>query len=402
MSGANNVSRQDSFSKTFRECLLSFNFDFIGLIAGIILSSQLHIFRLAPWAIAVYPAVLSTKGMIGGMFAGRLSTALHVGTVYPRFLRNTRIFHRIFAVTIVITLIASLFMSLVATALGILIGNVDAPSSLNIILAATATMSLGTTILLLTMLVSFLSFKRGLDPDVIVYPVMSTTADVIITVYYLIILIIFFSGSTGRIAIAAISTLYALITILMLSRNIGDREFLKDIKETILTLIIVSFIVNFTGAFLGEIGKLVEDRREIYTVYPALIDMIGDVGSVVGSITTTRLALGLLKPSLKSMGGIRDQISGSWLASIIIFIALSLLSLILNGLLEPLAFISLTLTLIMTNIIAIPVIVAISYIVSILTFKRGLDPDNFVIPIESSLADNITTIALLITILLTY
>ncbi|MEM3194187.1 MAG: magnesium transporter, partial [Candidatus Bathyarchaeia archaeon] len=105
---------------------------------------------------------------------------------------------------------------------------------------------------------------------------------------------------------------------------------------------------------------------------------------------------------LKSMGGIRDQISGSWLASIIIFIALSLLSLILNGLLEPLAFISLTLTLIMTNIIAIPVIVAISYIVSILTFKRGLDPDNFVIPIESSLADNITTIALLITILLTY
>jgi cation transporter-like permease len=33
--------------------------------------------------------------------------------------------------------------------------------------------------------------------------------------------------------------------------------------------------------------------------------------------------------------------------------------------------------------------------VAILTFQKGLDPDKFVIPIESSLADSITTIALL-------
>jgi len=33
--------------------------------------------------------------------------------------------------------------------------------------------------------------------------------------------------------------------------------------------------------------------------------------------------------------------------------------------------------------------------VAVLTFQRGLDPDNFVIPIESSLADGITTISLL-------
>ena len=33
--------------------------------------------------------------------------------------------------------------------------------------------------------------------------------------------------------------------------------------------------------------------------------------------------------------------------------------------------------------------------------KKGLDPDNFVIPIESTLADSITTIALLIALFLT-
>ncbi len=51
---------------------------------------------------------------------------------------------------------------------------------------------------------------------------------------------------------------------------------------------------------------------------------------------------------------------------------------------------------IMTNILAVSAIVLVSYTVAILTYRRGWDSDNFVIPIESSLADSITTISLLI------
>jgi cation transporter-like permease len=43
---------------------------------------------------------------------------------------------------------------------------------------------------------------------------------------------------------------------------------------------------------------------------------------------------------------------------------------------------------------AASLIILIAYTTAILTFKRGLDPDNFVIPIESSLADSLTTISL--------
>jgi cation transporter-like permease len=45
-------------------------------------------------------------------------------------------------------------------------------------------------------------------------------------------------------------------------------------------------------------------------------------------------------------------------------------------------------------------IILISYAVAILTYQKGLDPDNFEIPIESALADSITSIALLTAILL--
>jgi cation transporter-like permease len=37
----------------------------------------------------------------------------------------------------------------------------------------------------------------------------------------------------------------------------------------------------------------------------------------------------------------------------------------------------------------------VSYGIAILTFRRGLNPENFVIPLETSLATIITSIALL-------
>jgi cation transporter-like permease len=45
-------------------------------------------------------------------------------------------------------------------------------------------------------------------------------------------------------------------------------------------------------------------------------------------------------------------------------------------------------------------VVLLSYGVSILTFQRGLDPDNFVIPIVSSFSDSLMSIALLIALVL--
>ncbi len=396
-----NHSSQDSFFKTFRECLLSFSFDIAGLLAGVILASQTNIFSFSPWIIIVYPAILSARGMIGGIFTGRLSTALHVGIIYPKFIGNTKAFHKLFEAIIVTTLMTSLFMSLTAIVFGFLLWGISITDFLSLVLFLMGTMALGLTISLITIIVSFVSFKRGLDPDVVVYPIMSTTADIMITVFYVITATLFFLfGEIGRNVIVVIDASYLILSSFILLRNIHNREFINDIKEVLLTLIIVAFIVNFTGTFLGKISAIVKNRREVYTIYPALIDTIGDVGSVVGSVVTTRLALGFLNPSLIAIGRIKRQILGSWLASIIIFISLSFLSLLLNGVLEASFLISFTYILLITNVIAIPIIVIISYTISILAFKGGFDPDNFVIPIESSLADNVTTIALFVAILL--
>jgi cation transporter-like permease len=49
-----------------------------------------------------------------------------------------------------------------------------------------------------------------------------------------------------------------------------------------------------------------------------------------------------------------------------------------------------------TNFLAVSAMAIIAYAIAISTYRRGLDPDNFVIPIESALADSITTLSLFI------
>lgn len=392
---------QYSFQKAFKECLTSFTFDFIGLAAGFIFAYFLGIFMMAPWAIAVYPAVLTAKGVIGGLLSGRLSTALHIGLVYPKFTGNTRAFYRLFDVIMVVNLITSLLMSSIAIVFGKLFWGIEIGNIIEIVLNVIATMAMGLSISLLAAYVSFCSFKFGWDPDVVVYPVMSSTADTIITIYYALTIFIFFlPGALGKAIIVAINVVYIAASILVVLRNLHDEEFIKSVKEILLTLIIIAFIVNVTGTFLDRISAIIEERREVYTVYPSLIDMIGDVGSVVGSIATTKLALGLIYPSIKDLSKLKEHISASWIASLIIFMALSIASVVINGIFELSCLAWLTLILVIVNLITVPLILLISYSISILTFKRGFDPDNFVIPIESSLADSLATLSLLFAILL--
>ena len=87
----------------FKETSLAYFFDIAGLAAGFLIAYQLNVFRLSPWALALYPTLISTR-VISGLLSGRLSTGLHLGTIYPRFSGNTKSFHKLIHAIIVLTL----------------------------------------------------------------------------------------------------------------------------------------------------------------------------------------------------------------------------------------------------------------------------------------------------------
>jgi mgtE-like transporter len=382
--------------------MLAFTFDLGGLIAGFLLAYQLGIFDRYPWAIAVYPAILSAKGVISGLLSGRLGTALHLGTVLPRFFNNTKSFYSLVHATVVMTLIVSVVMGSISLVFGSVFWGITFADFPNIIAVVLATMALGLTLMIVTIKLAFVTFKRGLDPDIIVYPIMSTIADVFITFCYILILNVYaLFAFGGKSVIAVIIIVHLAVVLYLVAKDHEAKEFRRSLKESLFTMLFVSFIVNVTGTILKGISDVVKNRgREIYTVYPALIDIIGDAGSVVGSTATTKLALGLLRPSLSSIRNHAKTILSAWAASIVMFIVMAVLSSTINGTLSLSnlsAFISI---LLIANVIAVVGVVLLSYGVSILTFQRGLDPDNFVIPIVSSFSDSLMSIALLIALVL--
>jgi mgtE-like transporter len=384
----------------FKETTLSCIFDIGGLIAGFAIALQLGVFQLSPWAIALYPAIVSVKGVTTGLLTGRLSTALHLGTVYPKFFGNTQSFYKLIGAIVVLTLITSATISVIALLFGTLFWGIAIADFSAILTVMVATMSLGLVTTLITTKVMFISFRRSLDPEVIVFPIISTMADIVITFMYIGVLNLYFSSDLGQWTIILFGTMNVALVLITLYKFIRKADFLRIIKESLATLLLIAFVVNITGTALRGVNALAGMRREIYTVYPAIIDLMGDVGLIVGSAATTKLALGALAPSISSIKNHAKNIFSTWFSSILLFGVLGIFALAINSNLTLPSILNLLPTLLLTNIIAFITIVIISYAISIVTFKRGLDPDNFVIPVISTLADSITTIALFVVLII--
>jgi len=400
------VDVKPAFIKTLKQSVMAYTFNIFGIAAGTIIAYNSGIFERIPWAVVIYPVILSVRGVVGGLFCGRLSTALHLGTVQPRFFGNTKGFYLLFQAIVFLTFEASLFMGLVA----VLFRTTFAGFSIELwdmTIMLMATMALALVVISpLTITVSFLSFKHGLDPDVILYPVESTVSDLLITAIYISMLNLYLMHVFFWYPLLVVSLALLFASVYIFIRNFREPEFTKTLKESLLTLITVSFIINVAGTFLGRVDELIRGRCEVYevypvyVVYPALIDTIGDVGAVVGSTSTTKLALGTLKASFSSIKDHLTEVSGAWTASLIMYFAYSLLALTIAGKLSPINLTRFTMLLFTVNLLAAALIVIVSYSAAIITFQKGLDPDNLLIPIESSLADTLTTISLFVALTL--
>jgi cation transporter-like permease len=298
-------------------------------------------------------------------------------------------------------LMTSFLMSLVSMLFGSLFWRVTFADFSGILVVVLATMNLGLTLYLFALSVTFTAFKKGLDLDSVAYPIIAVVADIFITVCYTLMLYLFLDfNALGRYLVLLIALVPAIFMIYGLPRKIREEEFVRAVKASMLSLTFVALIANVTGSALQEIDVLTSSKIEILTVYPALIELVSDAGLVIGSTATTKLALGLLKPSFSDIRGHLAQLSGALTASAISFVFFSISSLLLTGTFTVHTFSVFTSTLLAANVIAAFVTVLVAYALAILTFQKGLDHDHFVVPIETSIAGAATTIAFLAALLL--
>lgn len=367
-----------------------------GILAGRIAITLHPMFGIAPWILALFPPVLSVRGSIGGILSGKLATMLHMGEVEPRLTRNTQEFYSLIQGIFVLTFIDGVGIGVLAFIVNVVSGSATLNHFLYFmivpVLACLITMVVATPV---AHLVGIEAFKKGMDPDIILYPMMSTIDDVLLTVCYIaVVSVVLVPGSlTAALVILLLTGAFFLVIFL---RQRKATAFRRILAEGAPIVILSSLLGTFSGVGLASLKDEIERHPTVLILYPALIDTLGDIGSIIGSMETTKLALGF---SRSFMGVLKetlvDLISVESAAAMVHVLFGLVAFLVGQGTgLNPNLVLLVTIA-ILTNLVSFMFVSLFSIVIAAQTFKYGLDPDNFVIPLVTSVSDVIATLALI-------
>ena len=363
----------------------------MSLFASIVMS--------CPWGLLAYPGILSLRGILNGMFCGRLSTALHLGLIKPRLRRNTKYFSELILLQLSLSIFMSLLMGLLVCGAMLILGVEKYSNLIDTFMVILTTINLATICTIpLTAFTGFLTFNKGMDPDIVLYPIMSTMADVVVTSWYVIIIqLIVKSTLMGMMIILITMLLISFIILNLLHRQftISFSGILRRTKTFMPLFIFLGILQLMTGVFLSN----AENRAShvvvpLLSIYPVLIDSIGDLGSIIGSRLTTAIALGYVSDIsdmlLFSMMNFIQALSALFLAHVVI----CPLPMIIIG--NSVSISTIIITILLMDTVSSLIIFIMAFIITVITSKSGYDPDNFVNPIISTIADMVTTASLLL------
>jgi mgtE-like transporter len=372
-------------------------FNIGGLFAGrsaVLLTNLQEFFQ---WVFLIYPLLLTVRGDINGILSGKLGTALHLGTIEPKWKKNTTRFYQLISFVFIITVYDAMLVGLVASLLSYILG--FSINVIEILVISVTTFVIGAIIsMVLTFSLTFFLYKRKGDPDVFVYPIMSSVNDILITVIFFSVCYIYRIWKPTinlhlylGLPILILSLIVVLFSIIKWRRS----QYITDgMKQSLPTLSITNVIAAGTGTVLASFQSIIGANPILLICYPAVISTVGSQGSILANTTTTKLHLGTIEPHYSSIKKSDFLISLSGIVTVGFLLSIIYSAIGIGIATETITFsfyLKFLLLLVATNFIAFFIISMISTTAAFLTFRFGLDPDNLVNPILSSSADLITT-----------
>lgn len=384
------------------QSLLALSFDVGGLLSGRLAVVFAPMFKESPWILAIFPLVLTVRGSIGGILSGKIGTMLHTGEIRPQFRGNTSSFYSLLNSIFVLTFVDTIGMGLISFGLNCLFQQTSLENLVYFIVLPILTCILEMLIAVpITLSVAIKAYKSGLDPDILVYPVMSTTTDIIISAIYVSMVSLILRGGVYVVFMESLVFVIAASSTFLFIRHSKEEVFKKTLKEGTPTVLLSSLFGTVNGIGLASLRERIEEHPSILILYPALIDALGDIGSIIGSMETTKLALGyvtsfttVLKDTVKDFLSVE---AAAFLMHAIFGIAILAVGSLTNIAVNPLFVIRVAL---LSNVMSFLIVSLFSLAIATQTFKRGLDPDNFVIPLTTSLADTVATLSLMTTLII--
>jgi len=168
-------------------------------------------------------------------------------------------------------------------------------------------------------------------------------------------------------------------------------------------VLIASMIISLVAGYMlnSSIQKIAE-LPIILMMIPPINGLGGNIGSILGARLSSALHLGTLEPRLSGQRVLRKNMAASALVSFVIFSLIGAIFFTIayvSGI--PLVrSLSLALAFFTAGIVLTVAVIFATIISAFVSFRGGLDPDNVVIPIITSVGDVLGVTCLLVAIII--
>ncbi len=379
------------------QTLIALSFNIISLFAGGLISIFAPRFQEATWILALFPPILTIRGGIGGIFSGNLATMLHLGLIRPKIRDNTPVYMQLISAIFVITLVDTLAMGLFAFVLNMVFGQATlAQLPVFLVVPPVACFMAMALSIPITSVIAISTFKKGLDPDILVYPILASVNDIMVTAAFVVTIYLVLSGGVFTYLLVGIFILIIGLTAMIYWRNRSVRFFHQTIEEGTTVVIVSSLFGSINGFLLSSMSGALLEYPGLVVLYPALTNALGNIGAIIGSTKTTSLALGYVENFKDEVKSAVAQISQVESVAFLMHVVFGAMAYLITIPTLPGASLSLLVGLaLVSNLSTFIFIALIALGAAHLAFRRGLNPDNVVIPVITSLSDTLATLSLL-------
>ena len=388
------------YKSTPAQTLVAISFNTLSIIAGGLISILTPQFAASPWILALFPPILTIRGGIGGIFAGNLATMLHLGLIRPQIKDNTPVFRQLVGSIFVVSLIDTLLMGVFSFILNLATGGVTLNHLWIFVIVPPVACVLALTISIpITILIAIATFRKGLDPDILVYPILASVNDIIVTTTLVATVVLVLHGGAAHLLLGLLFAAIIGATALITWRNRSVGFFFQTIREGSTIVVMSSLFGSFNGVFLSGMSGNLSQYPGILTVYPALTNALGNIGSIIGSTKTTSLALGFVKDLANELKESVSTILQVESVALLIHAVFGVVAyLIVRPGVPEVSLSTLMKVALFSNLLSFLPVALFAIVVAHLAFKRGLNPDNVAIPVITSVSDTVATVTLFLTI----
>jgi mgtE-like transporter len=357
-------------------------------VAGLTLSHITSTLTALPGLLVLVPAAVGMRGTIFGAIGARLGTSIHAGLFEPN-MRRGGVLQQNVEVAWITTLTSSLWLAALARVASAIVDPQGTISIWSLVTISVVGGALGSVfILLVTVGMSVVSYRRGYDLDAVGTPLVTALGDMATLPFLFVATYLVHNGVVNAIAAGACvaATVYAVGRVAT-----TDLPLVRRIVLEMTPVILLTPLLDIAaGALLQSKQAGLAAVPAVLILIPPFVSQAGALGGILSSRLSSKLQLGVI--DARGWPEVPALVDGSLVIlfglGIFTFIGAAAFALAhLTGLPNIPRAADLVGGTILAGLLILPAVLVVGYELAVVTARFGLDPDDHSVPIVTSVMD---------------